>query len=174
MNLRFLSAVLMAASLGPIGACSQSGSPGSSNPNGSGASAPEASLGSVDWSSHGSTACSQYLTPDLVGQIFDNPNGESKRLSDWSCSFDISDGYSIDIVLITAGAATFDADPNAQGATPVNGIGDKAVRTVTGIEAYKAHRGICQIDATPPFRAKLKGDALAQKLGEVCNKLFAL
>ncbi|MEO8779767.1 MAG: hypothetical protein ABI389_13980 [Rhodanobacter sp.] len=100
--------------------------------------------------------------------------GTSNRLSDWSCSFDTPASDSISIVLIDASAATFDADPNAQGAAPISGIGDKAVRTVTGVEAYKAHHGICQIDVVRPFSIKLKGEALAKKLGEVCNKLFAL
>ena len=129
---------------------------------------------SVSWSSHGSTACQQYLNPDLVGQIFEKPAGQSKQLGNGWCSFDTPSFKGIDIVLIHVGASAFDTDPNTQDATPISGVGDKAVRTASGIEAYKMHRGICQIDVTPLFTAKLKGAALAQKLGKVCNQLFAL
>ena len=33
---------------------------------------------------------------------------------------------------------------------------------------------ICTVYVKPPYGNKLKGDALALKLGEVCNKLFSL
>jgi hypothetical protein len=57
---------------------------------------------------------------------------------------------------------------------PLPGVGDKAVRSATGVEAVKGNDRMCGIDVMPPFGNKLSGDALAQKLGEICNKLFAL
>ena len=166
--------VVLSLTLCVSSACSQPTSHAPVGPNSDASSASTTTSNSISWSSNGSTACAQYLTPEFVGQVFDKPTGESKRLSDWSCSYDTPGGSNISITLIDAGASSFDTDPNAQGATPVSGIGDKAVRTTTGIEAYKSRHGICQIDVMPPFAVKLKGDALASELGEVCNKLFAL
>lgn len=42
-----------------------------------------------------------------------------------------------------------------------------------GVRAVKGDR-FCNIYVKPPFGNKIKGEAIAQKLGEVCNKLFAL
>lgn len=176
MNVRLLSTAFLACTLGATASCSQSASrdPASANPNA--ASHSTAANASADWENKGSTACQQYLTPEFVGQIVDKPSGQSERLSDASCSFRTSHGTgtNVTIILIGAGASAFDGDPNTQGGTPLTGIGDKAMRTHSGIEAYKSQRGICQIDVSPPFGNKLKDDALAQKLGEVCNKLVAL
>lgn len=176
MNLRLLSTAVLACTLGATASCTQSGSHDLASTNPNAASHSTADNASADWENQGSTACQQYLTPQFVGQIVDKPSGQSERLSDASCSFRTSEGTgtNITIVLIDAGASAFDGDPNTQGGTRLTGIGDKAVRTHGGIEAYKSQRGICQIDVSPPFGDKLTGDALAQKLGEVCNKLFAL
>ena len=174
MNGRLVSAAVIVWSLGATAACSP---PASQDPVGANPDTANTSTGNhagANWDTHGSTACAEYITPDFAGQIFDNAAGENRKDSAASCSFHSAVGSNIYIALIIAGAATFDADPNAQGAAPVSGIGDKAVRTATGIEAYKAHHGICQIDVTPPLGLKLDGEALAQKLGDVCNKLFAL
>ncbi|MEO7051624.1 MAG: hypothetical protein ABI128_08155 [Rhodanobacter sp.] len=174
MKPRFLWLVSAAWMLGTTCACSSSAPSGPADgkpkPVGSGA----ASRNTGTWTSHGSSACQEFITPEFASQLFDNANGTSSRLSDWSCSFDTPDGKSINVVLIDASAGTFDSDPNVQGATPAHGIGDKAVRTASGVEAYKAQRGICQIDVMPPFGLKLQSEQLTNKLGELCNKLFAL
>ena len=57
---------------------------------------------------------------------------------------------------------------------PVAGVGDKAVRTMLGIEAAKGADRMCSIDVMPPFATKTSGEALAHKLGTICNQLFAL
>lgn len=174
MKPRFFWVASAAWMVGAVCACSKPDPPGPShgNPMPVGTVATSRSAGT--WTSHGSSACQQFITPEFANELFENANGKSSRLSDWSCSFDTPDGKSINLVLIDASAGTFDADPNVQRATPIGGIGEKAVRTAAGVEAYKAQRGICQIDVMPPFGLKLKGEALTQKLGELCNKLFAL
>jgi len=127
------------------------------------------------WVANGATACEKYLTPDFAGQIFANPAGHAKQLSAQACSFEAPDFASISITLIAGGPSVFDAhqkylvDP-----VPVSGVGDKAVRTASGIEAVKGQNRMCTIDVMPPFGHKLSGEALARKVGELCNKLFAL
>lgn len=137
--------------------------------------ASAAPANATGWTANGATACDKYLNPDFIGAIFKNPAGHSKKLSAQACSYETADFASISITLIAAGPAAFQAhqqyltDP-----VPLPGVGDKAVRTATGIEAIKGNSRMCDIDVMPPFGNRLQGEALAQKVGEVCNKLFAL
>lgn len=125
-----------------------------------------------EWTANGATACDTYLTPDFVGQVLKNPAGHSKKLGAQACSFESTDFSSINITLIAAGPAEFDAHQQYQtNPVPLPGVGDKAVRTPIGIEAVKGSDRMCSVDVTG---SKLSGEALAQKVGEVCNKLFAL
>lgn len=94
-----------------------------------------------------------------------------------ACSFTTSDdGGSISITLSNAGPAAFDAyqkylvDPQ-----PLSGVGDRASQSVTGIDAVKGGDRSCSIDAGgAPGSLRLKGAELGQKLGAICNQLFAL
>jgi hypothetical protein len=127
------------------------------------------------WVTNGGDACAKYLTPDLVGQIFTNPAGHAKKLSAQGCSFETPDFASINITLTAGGPKAFDAHQKyLSNPVPLSGVGDKAVRTASGIEAVKGQNRMCGIDVMPPFGNKLSGEALAKKLGEICNKLFAL
>jgi len=143
----------------------------------SGSSAPVAAGAGRHWTDNGATACDTYLTHDLVSAVLSNPTGQSKKLSVQSCTYETTDsGGSITITLTNAGLPAFDhyqqylADP-----VPLAGVGDKASQSVTGIDAVKgAHRG-CDIDAGgAPGSLKLHGAELGQKLGAICNQLFAL
>jgi hypothetical protein len=151
-----------------------SGGPAASSASAETGTAKSSAAGAGQWIANGATACDTYLTPDVVGQIFAKTDGHAKRLSGQACAYETPEGSNITITLIAAGRASFDSDPNKQGATVINGVGDNAVRTASGIEAFKDGKGICQLDVMPPFGNKLSGDALAQTVGEVCNKLFAL
>lgn len=139
------------------------------------ASATGTSANAHGWIANGATACNKYLTPGFVAQIFPKPDGHAKPLGAQGCSFETADFASINITLAAGGPAVFDAhqkyltDP-----VPLSGVGDRAVRTATGIEAVKGNDRMCGVDVMPPFGNKLKGEALAHKIGEVCNKLFAL
>jgi len=139
------------------------------------ASASGGSTSGSGWIANGATACGKYLTPDVVGAIFKNAVGKTKKLSGQACSFDTTDFSSISITLIQGGPATLDAHMKyLTNPIPLAGVGDKAVRDATGIEAVKGNDRMCDIDVMPPFGNKLSGEALAQKVGEICNKLFAL
>lgn len=154
-----------------LAACSQGNSSRAASP-----ASDSAAPGGGGWASNGATACEMYLTPEFVGEIFENPAGHAKKLSAQSCSFETPDLASIAITLIAGGPAAFDAhQPYLADPVPLPGVGDKAVRTaIGGIEAVKGNNRMCDVDVTPPFASRLKGEALALKLGEVCNKVFAL
>jgi hypothetical protein len=144
---------------------------GSTSPTSANASANAAGS---NWTANGATACDTYLTPAVVAEILKTPAGHGKRLSAWSCAYETADG-NIDITLMAVGTAGLDLDlKNLPDPTPLAGVGDKAVRTMLGIEAAKGTNRMCNIDVMPPFAAKVSGEALAQKLGAICNQLFAL
>ena len=154
-----------------LAACSHGAS---TDAHGSATSA-SASSTQAAWIANGATACDTYLTPAVVADILKNPTGRTKQLSAWSCAYKTTDFANISITLTPAGTAGLDRhigflpDP-----TPLAGVGDKAVRTSLGIEAAKGTDRMCSIDITPPFAAKQSGEAPAQKLGPICNALFAL
>lgn len=128
-----------------------------------------------DWVANGATACEKYLTPDFVGQIFKNPAGQAKKHGVQGCGFETPDYSSLSITLTAGGPSVFDAHQKyLTNPVPLDGVGDKAVFTASGIEAVKGQSRMCGIDVMPPFGNKLSGEALARKLGEICNRLFAL
>lgn len=178
MNTRILLRTIIAAGMTcTIAACSR-GAPTPAGGGGAPASASGTSTAATTgWIANGSTACEKYLTPDVVAAILSNPAGQSKQLSAQACTYETSDNTgNISITLAAAGPEAFDrhqeflADPH-----PLAGVGDKASRSLIGIEAVKGQDRMCTIDAGgPPGSTRLTGEPLAQKLGEICNRLFAL
>ena len=157
-----------------LAACAQDPSATAGGSQAPPAAAAHASSGTT-WILNGATACDTFLTPEVLGKIFKNPAGHSKKLSAQACRFSTTDLAAINITLIQAGPAVFDAEvKNRDGATPLSGVGDKAVRSTIGIEAVEGTDRICRITIVPPFGNKLSGEPLARELGDVCNKLFAL
>lgn len=98
-------------------------------------------------------------------------------LSSQACSYKSADsGGRISITLTSAGLKVFD-DYQQYLSDPVSlaGVGDKASRSLIGTDAMKGRDRGCNIGAGgAPGSTKLSGGALAQKLGVICNKLFAL
>jgi hypothetical protein len=57
---------------------------------------------------------------------------------------------------------------------PISGIGDAAYWNEAGaLSAVKGDR-MCDISVVIPGAAKIRGAALAEKLGAICNQLFTL
>ena len=160
-----------------LAACSQNHGSNTAGPGDGNAPASNRAAAPSGWIANGATACDKYLTPDVVAAILSHPAGKAKRLSDQACTFESNDsGGSISITLSNAGPAAFEqyqqylVDPR-----PLAGVGDKASSSFTGIDAVKGNDRTCTIDAGgAPGSTKLTGDALSQKLGEICNRLFAL
>jgi hypothetical protein len=157
-----------------LAACAQAPSAASGASQSAPAGAAQASSGTA-WIHNGAIACDTFLTPEVLGEIFKNPAGHSKKLSAQACRFSTTDLAAINITLIQAGPAVFDTEAkNRDGATPLPGVGDKAVQSTIGIEAVEGTDRICRITIVPPFGNKLRGEPLARKLGDVCNQLFAI
>jgi hypothetical protein len=157
-------AIIGVAALGVCASCSRTGA------------ASGGTRGDV-WQNNGAHACEKYLTRDVVASILSVPEGTSKTLSVQACAFSTGDsGGSITITLSNAGPAAFDAyqkyhvDPQ-----PLAGVGDRASQSILGIDAVKGADRSCSIDAGgAPGSLRVKGAELAQKLGALCNQLFAL
>jgi hypothetical protein len=138
---------------------------------------PGGQIAADAWVNNGAHACERYLSHEDVAAILTNPEGASKALSVQACSYSTSDDAgSITITLLNAGPSAFDAyqkylvDPQ-----PLPGVGDKASQSLVGIDAVKGVDRSCTIDTVgAPGSLRLKGAELGQKLGAICNQLFAL
>ena len=135
----------------------------------------------TDWIANATTACETYLTPDVVGTIWAKPAGRAKPVDTRSatakeCRFQADSGFSITITLNTGGPESFDGGQKyLVKPLPLPDVGDKASITGDGIVAVKGSNRTCHIDALCNTGSiQLSRDALAQKFGEICNKLFAL
>lgn len=169
-----LRCALAACVLCALAACTQSTSTPGQN-SASSATQSSATATGAHWIANGATACDTYLTTAVVAGILKNPAGHTKKLSPQACAYETTDFASISITLMPAGVTGLDlhmkylTDP-----VPLAGVGDKAVRTITGIEAAKGRDRMCSVDVMPPFATKTSGEVLAQKLGAICNQLFEL
>jgi hypothetical protein len=162
-----------------LAACSHGSS--SSGTGGSSAHSAAAAVGSTvggDWAANAATACEKYLTPDVIAGIWIHPGGHFKAGEDeQACSYQSDNsGAAIAIMLAKDGPDSFDAgykylvDP-----APLPNVGDRASLTANGIVAVKGDDRTCHIDVYGNHGSlKVSREALGQKLGEICNKLFAL
>jgi hypothetical protein len=123
------------------------------------------------WTANGATACEKYLTPDVVAAILRNPAGHPRRLDAHSCNVG-----PIYISLIVADVDVFRAElPGIFQAHPIGGFGDAAYWNGAGaFSAVKGHDRGCDISVIDPGAPKIHNAELGQKLGEICNKLFAI
>jgi hypothetical protein len=125
-----------------------------------------------NWITNGATACEKYLTPDVVAAILRIPAGHPQRLDAHSCHAGI-----VYIYLKVADIDVFRPElPLIAGAHLMAGVGDGAYWNEAGaVSAVKGHDRGCDISIVGvPQQMKIHGAALGQKLGEICNHLFAL
>jgi len=130
------------------------------------------SSGANTWTANGATACEKYLTPDVVAAVLLAPAGKPQRLDAHSCHTGI-----IYIDLKVADIDVFRLElPRIAGAHPMAGVGNAAYWNQAGaISAVKGHDRGCDISVVGvPGQMKLHDAALGQKLGAICNQLFAL
>jgi hypothetical protein len=134
------------------------------------ASTPTAAAGGA-WIDNGATACEKYLTPDVVAAILRSPAGHPRRLDASSCN-----AGPIYITLKVADIDVFRAEvPRIFGAHPMSGVGDGAFWNGAGaFSAVKGHGRGCDISVIDPGAPKIHNAELGQKLGDICNKLFAI
>jgi hypothetical protein len=157
-----------------VAACGQ-GTPTS----GAGATAPRAaspaggaSAGANAWTANGATACEKYLTPDVLAAILRVPAERPQRVDANSCQ--------LGMIYISLKVADIDAFrqelPMIAYTHPLAGVGDAAYWNAAGaVSAVKGHDRGCDIAAmVESGQFKIRDAELAQKLGAICNKLFAL
>jgi hypothetical protein len=124
------------------------------------------------WVSNGSSACAKYLTPDILAAILTKPDGAAEKIDANSCHT----GF-VYISLAVNNVETFKLElPRIVGVNMMTGVGDLAYWNHAGaISAVKGHDRGCEISVlNGPYMAKIHDEELGKKLGEICNKLFAL
>ena len=123
------------------------------------------------WIDNGATACEKYLTPDVVAATLRISASHPRRLDANSCN-----AGPIYITLKVADIDVFRLEvPRIAGAHPMSGVGDGAFWNQAGaFSAVKGHDRGCDISVIDPGALKIHDAALGQKLGEICNKLFAI
>lgn len=123
------------------------------------------------WVDYGATACDKYLTPDVLASILRNPAGRPGKVDAHSCNVG-----PIYITLSVADINVFRQEiSRIAGAHPISGFGDAAYWNEAGaFSAVKGHDRGCDISVIDPGAPKIHNAELGQKLGDICNKLFAL
>ena len=134
-------------------------------------SAPALSTTQQRWAANGAGACAKYFSPDFVGAVMGGSPGPAKVTSDSSCLSGM-----LYITLNSISAEQFRRQMPLIAAThPISGIGDVAYWNEAGtVSSAKGQGRGCNIGVIVPQQAKLQKEALAQKLGTICNSLFAL
>ena len=140
----------------------------------SAAAAPTAAPRNDAWNANGATACEKFLTPQVMSAVLDDPSGAPTKDDATSCH-----RGSIYIKLQSTNPATLKSEiPRIAFAHPMTGVGDVAFWNDAGATtAAKAPDRGCVVQAilaVATHDAKITGEALGQKLGAVCNQLFAL
>jgi hypothetical protein len=130
-----------------------------------------ASGGGSAWIDNGGTACEKYLTPDVVAAILRAPAGHPRQLDAHSCNVG-----PIYISLKVSDIDVFRQElPMIAGVHRMDGVGDGAYWNEAGaFSAVKGHDRGCEISVIDPGASKIHNAELGQKLGEICNKLFAI
>ncbi len=129
------------------------------------------------WTANGATACEKYLTPEVVAAILLQPAGHARRIDGQSCIYETGHAGSIGITLKVADINVFRLElPRIAYANPISGIGDAAYwNPGGGFSSVKGHDRGCDVAVIlVPSDTKIQGEALARKVGDICNKLFAL
>jgi hypothetical protein len=121
------------------------------------------------WIANGATACEKFLTPEVVAAILAKPAGAAAQLDSTSCHTG-----NIYISLKIVSVDTFRRElPLIAGTHPLAGVGDVAYWNGAGaVSAVKGQDRGCNISVIAG--AKIRDEALGQKLGEICSILFAL
>lgn len=133
--------------------------------------APALAAADGGWIANGGTACEKFLTPDVVAAILRSPAVHPRRLDANSCN-----AGPIYITLKVANIDVFRQElPRIVGVHLMTGVGDGAYWNAAGaVSAVKGHDRGCDISVIDPGAPKIHNAELGQKLGEICNKLFAI
>jgi hypothetical protein len=132
----------------------------------------EAGTAGAQWIANGGSACERYLTADILAAILITPEGAPTKIDANSCHTG-----PIYITLNVNSVDVFKLElPRIVGVNLISGVGDMAYWNRAGAtSAVKGKDRGCDISVlNGPYIAKIHDEALGRKLGEICNKLFAL
>jgi hypothetical protein len=141
---------------------------------------PAAAFAGSTWAANGASACKKLLTADFLRAILVHPAGESES-EEQSCSYSADSGlttFKIELSdhITLEGWERYNKQ-NRPKAIALAGVGDKAVRSENPdvVYAWKNGDRTCGVMLVAiGEQPKLTGEALAKKLGGICNQLFAL
>lgn len=172
---RSYAGLIATISICAVGACSKGGANAAGHSEAAQAGGSSANAG-AQFMNGGGTACTKYLTPELVTKIIGGPTRPAKTLSPQSCSITrTDDAGDITITLTNATPESFKAyQQYLSNPQPLQGVGDQAVQSLIGITSIKKPNMGCDIDAGgAPGSAKMDRAALGKELGDICNKIYA-
>ncbi len=165
-------------------ACSQTAPPSTAQTNADSVTSTQASNAS---DSVRPIDCSKILSSSDVADLLTTPITLKKTGGgNNDCDFSIASGASITVAFATGDDGKYRwktaADPTL-GMVPMQGLGDKAMKRITGegvdvvatkggLLCWATMFGTNSVSDTNNI-TKLRGDALAEKLGALCNKGFA-
>lgn len=176
--------IALAIALCATAACSQTGSAPAAQTNAS-SIAPAQPTDSSD--SHRLLDCAKILSSSDVADLLTAPVTMKKTGGDGTdCNFTIASGASITVSFATGSDGRYRwktaSDPTL-GMVPMPGLGDKAMKrsmsagvdvvaTKGDVLCWATMVGTNSVKDTGNI-TKLRGDALATKIGELCNKGFS-
>jgi hypothetical protein len=176
--------IALAIVLCATAACSQTTTPPVAQTNANSVVSPQADAGA---DSVHPVECSKFLAVSDVADLLTTPMTLKKAGGDNNdCNFTIASGASITVAFATGDDGKYRwktaSDPTL-GMVPMKGLGDKAMKRLTGegvdVVATKGDL-LCWATMVGTNSAvdtnnitKLRGDALAEKLGLLCSKGFA-
>ena len=125
------------------------------------------------WTANGATACEKYLTPEFIAAVLGDKPEPAKVTGPNSC---MTKSGSLYITLSVKDVTEFRRElPRIAGVHLLSGVGDAAYWNGSGaVSAVKSPNRACLIGVLVQQSAKIHDEELGKKLGEVCNKLFAL
>ena len=130
-----------------------------------------ASANDTAWTANGASACEKYLTSSEKGALLVNPDGAAQKVSTHSCR----DGdFFIELSISNMDWFKHRVAVTAA-ATRISDVGDGASIEPSGtFFAVKGNRACGVSFARGRDSTKSSGRALAEQVGAICNKLFAL
>ncbi len=176
--------IALAIALCATVACSQTASPSAAQTNAGSVASTQANASS---DSDRPIDCSKILSSSDVSDLLTAPVTMKKTGGDNNdCDFTVASGASITVAFATGSDGKYrwkSASDPTLAMVPMQGLGDKAMRRVMGegvdVVATKGDL-LCWVTMLGTNSAsdtanitKLRGDALAEKLGALCNKGFA-
>jgi hypothetical protein len=143
---------------------------------------PAAAAQEKTWATNGASACKKFLTADFLSSILTHTSGDGESRPDGHGCAWATNGDFASLLIELSDHVTADQwerynKEYRRGAIVVTGVGDRAVRTENPdrVSAWKHGDRTCNVMLTiVDDQPKLVGEALAKKLGGVCNQLFAL